>query len=201
MATLPKLTGIKKYQINYRHVIDTLLRKPGGFRNYRYRDNLCPTLIFRQAWDALQERLPPRKADLACLRILKLAAEGLESAVAAVLEDLLNTQAPWNEQLVAERVQPLQPSSPNLQEHSVNLSAYDQRLNQDVCGPRRATVSPAASGAGGVLCSRLRPSNSISAHCEHRTCGWCRCAYGGSDCRRNHRNGTKRKLVSGNISG
>ncbi|MBW2690318.1 MAG: DDE-type integrase/transposase/recombinase [Deltaproteobacteria bacterium] len=132
VETLPKLTGIKKYHINYRHVIDTLLRKPGGFRNYRYREDLFPTFVFRQAWDALQERLSPRKADIAFLRILKLAADGMENEVAAVLEDLLNTQASWNDQMVAKRVQPLQPSIPNLQEHIVNLSEYDRLLSQEV---------------------------------------------------------------------
>ena len=112
--------------------MNTLLRKPGGFRNYRYREDLFPTFVFRQAWDALQERLSPRKADIAFLRILKLAADGMENEVAAVLEDLLNTQASWNDQMVAKRVPPLQPSIPNWQEHIVNLSEYDRLLGQEV---------------------------------------------------------------------
>jgi hypothetical protein len=65
VETLPRQTGVQHYRINYRHVIDTLLRKPGGFRNYRYRDDLFPQAVFRQAWEALQERFSPRKADLA----------------------------------------------------------------------------------------------------------------------------------------
>ena len=133
VETLPKLTGIKKYHNNYRHVIDTLLRKPGGFRNYRYRDDLFPSFVFRQAWDALQERLSPRKADIAYLRILKLAAKGMESDVAAALEDLLNAKTSWNAQTVADRVQPLQPSIPKLQEHRINLNEYDRLLSQEVC--------------------------------------------------------------------
>lgn len=128
VETLPKLTGIKKYHINYRHVIDTLLRKPGGFRNYRYRDDLFPSSVFRRAWENLNQRFSPRKADIAFLRILKLAATGLETDVAAALEDLLNTKTAWNDQTVAERAQPLQPSIPNLQEHTVNLSEYDRLL-------------------------------------------------------------------------
>jgi hypothetical protein len=133
VETLPKLTGIKKYHINYRHVIDTLLRKPGGFRNYRYRDDLFPSSVFRRAWENLNRRFSPRKADIAFLRILKLAANGMESDVAAALEDLLNTKTSWNDQMVAERVQPLQASIPNLQEHTVNLSEYDRLLSPEVC--------------------------------------------------------------------
>lgn len=132
VETLPKLTGLKKYHINYRHVIDTLLRKPGGFRNYRYREDLFPSFVFRQAWDALQKHLSPRKADIAFLKILKLAADGMESDVATVLEDLLNTQTSWTDQMVAEQVQRVHPSIPNLQEHIVNLSEYDRLLSQEV---------------------------------------------------------------------
>jgi hypothetical protein len=54
VETLSRLTGVQRYQIKYRHVIDTLLRKPGGFPNYRYRDELFPKAIFRQAWEALE---------------------------------------------------------------------------------------------------------------------------------------------------
>jgi hypothetical protein len=133
VEVLPRLTGIKKNHINYRHVIDTLLRKPGGFRNYRYREDLFPSLVFRQAWDALQAHLPPRKADMAYLRILKLAAKGLETDVATVLEELLASPESWDDQSVAERVQPVRPQIPGLEAEPVNLKAYDELLSQEVC--------------------------------------------------------------------
>ena len=132
VETLPRLTGIKKYHINYRHVIDTLLRKPGGFRNYRYREELFPSSVFRQAWEYLNQRFLPRKADMAFLRILKLAASGLESDVAAVLEELLAAKTAWNDQTVAERVKPLQAHIPNLEQQPVNLSEYDRLLSLEV---------------------------------------------------------------------
>jgi hypothetical protein len=69
--------------INYRHIIDSLLRKPGGFRDYRYREALFPGLVFRQAWEQLNAWYAPRRADLIYLRILHLAAQTLESAVPA----------------------------------------------------------------------------------------------------------------------
>jgi len=133
VETMPRLTGIKKYHINYRHVIDTLLCKPGGFRNYRHRDDLFPSSVFRQAWDALKGRLSPRRADIAYLRILKLAAKGLETDVVAVLEELLAAQDNWDDQTVAERVQPLHPKIPGLELNTVNLKEYDQLLSQEVC--------------------------------------------------------------------
>jgi len=139
VETLPRLTGLKKYHINYRHIIDTLLRKPGGFRNYRHRDELFPSSVFRQSWDALQRRLSPRRADIAYLRILKLAAKGLETDVAAVLEELLASQEIWDDRTVAERVQPRYPHVPSLEENTVNLKEYDQLLSPEVCYPRRST--------------------------------------------------------------
>jgi hypothetical protein len=128
--SLPRLTGMKRYRINYRHVIDSLLRKPGGFRDYRYRDDLFPQAVFRQAWEALCQRLPPRKADLAYLRILKLAAGGLETDVAAVLGGLLASPEAWDDTQVTERVGGSATALPALQAQTVDLQEYDQLLRQ-----------------------------------------------------------------------
>jgi len=133
VETMPRLTGTKRYHINYRHVIDTLLRKPGGFRNYRYREELFPSAVFRQAWEALNQHLSPRRADIAYLRILKLAARGMESDVAAALEALLSSKNPWDDQTVAELVQPDLPVPPGLTQHAVNLTEYDRLLTREVC--------------------------------------------------------------------
>ncbi len=132
VETLSRVTGVQRYRINYRHVIDTLLRKPGGFRNYRYRDELFPSLVFRQAWEALDRRLSPRQADLAYLRILKLAAQGLETDVADALERLLAGPHNWDEAALAELVQPIPVSLPDLQPQAINLSDYDQLLSREV---------------------------------------------------------------------
>jgi len=57
---LPRLRGEGKHCINYRHIIDWLVRKPGAFKRYRYRDDLYPTSRFRIAYDALKESDPLR---------------------------------------------------------------------------------------------------------------------------------------------
>ena len=48
---MPRLVGIGKHAINYRHVIDSLVRKPGAFENYQYREDMFPTSHFRMAYD------------------------------------------------------------------------------------------------------------------------------------------------------
>jgi len=133
VETMPRLIGTKKYHINYRHMIDTLLRKPGGFRNYRHRDELFPRAVFRQAWEALNRRFSPRRADIVYLRILKLAARGMETDVAATLEALLSSKSAWDDQTVAEQVQPQLPLPPDLAEHIVNLTEYDHLLKRELC--------------------------------------------------------------------
>jgi len=126
--TLPRLTARNAHHVQYRHVIDTLLRKPGGFRDYRYRDDLFPTAVFRQAWEALCTRLPPRRADLAYLRILKLAAMTLEVEVAAVLETLLAAADAWEDSTVAARVRPRSDDPPTVTTGTVDLASYDALL-------------------------------------------------------------------------
>jgi len=131
IETLPRVPGAHHYQINYRHVIDSLLRKPGGFRNYRYRDDLFPLEVFRQAWDVLNQHLPPRRADLTYLRILKQAALGLESDVAQALHLLLDQdqgQNLWDEKTITELtgVMTAPQGVPVLALPLVNLSLYDQ---------------------------------------------------------------------------
>jgi hypothetical protein len=126
---LPRLTVRNAHHINYRHVMDTLLREPGGFRDYRYRDDLFPTAVFRQAWEALCARLPPRRADLAYLRILKLAATTLEDEVAAVLSTLLATETAWDDTTVAGQVRPRLDQPPTLETGAVDLGSYDALLH------------------------------------------------------------------------
>ena len=50
---LERVRGEHKSRIDYRHIIWSLVRKPGAFARYRFREHLFPTPVFRQAYDAL----------------------------------------------------------------------------------------------------------------------------------------------------
>ena len=89
---LPRLRGRGKHRIDYRHIIEWLIRKPGAFENYRYREDLFPTSRFRMAYDWLQETTPARSSK-EYLKILKLAAETGEAQVDAALRELLEEKA------------------------------------------------------------------------------------------------------------
>jgi hypothetical protein len=85
---MPRLRGRGKHRVDYRHIIDWLVRKPGAFSNYRYREELFPTSRFRMAWDRLRE-LEPLHANKRYLEILQLAAQEGESLVDAALRRAL----------------------------------------------------------------------------------------------------------------
>ncbi len=88
VAEMPRLRGRRKHRVDYRHIIDWLVRKPGAFANYRYRDELFPTSRFRMAFDVLEERLGAR-GSREYLRILELAAKESETKVDEALHRLL----------------------------------------------------------------------------------------------------------------
>ena len=89
----PRLRGRNKHHINYRHIIDWLVRKPGAFENYVYREELFPTSRFRMAYDALRETQPDR-GHKEYLAILYLAARQSETAVDEALRTLLDSDQP-----------------------------------------------------------------------------------------------------------
>ena len=86
---MPRLVGKHQAAINYRHIIDSLVRKPGAFANYRYREEMFPTSGFRMAWDMLRENHVEKVADKMYVQILELAAHESQDAVADALRHLI----------------------------------------------------------------------------------------------------------------
>ena len=101
LDTLPRLRGRGQHRIEYRHVIDWLVRKPGAFEEYRYRDAMFPTSRFRMAYDLLKDRRPGR-AVKDYLAILHLAAQEGESRVDEALRLLLDGGRPPDADAVTE---------------------------------------------------------------------------------------------------
>lgn len=125
----PRLRGRHLHRIDYRHVIWSLVRKPGGFARYVYREELFPSVTFRRAYDAIQTPHHGVKGDLEYLRILHQAASTMESDVEAALTLLLAEgkiiSAATVKALVAVN---LAPEVPALSPGAVDLSAYDALL-------------------------------------------------------------------------
>jgi len=85
-----RLRGRNVNRIDYRHVIWSLVRKPGAFARYVYREEMFPTVVFRRAYDAIQSEQAGTKGDLEYLRVLHLAASTMEADVETALTLLLD---------------------------------------------------------------------------------------------------------------
>ena len=70
---IPRLRGEGRHHIQYRHIIEWFVRKPGAFKNYRYREDLFPTVRFRMAFDSLKRERTEQRAAKEYLRILLCA--------------------------------------------------------------------------------------------------------------------------------
>jgi len=130
--TMPRLRGEGKCIINYRHIIDSLVRKPGAFENYRYRDELFPTSRFRIAYDNLKRKHVLSSAAKHYLKILYLAANESEAAV----DNALRLMIDQNMDITDEHVRKIVLSNVSIPETTdihilpVNLTCYDELLQE-----------------------------------------------------------------------
>ena len=132
---IPRLRGSGRHHIQYRHIIDSLVRKPGAFANYRYQSDLFPGVMFRVAYDYLREH-DPAGADRHYVRILHLAASESEQRVDEALRFLIE----GGEAITAERVSEwvgsrVEYDCRDIEVEPVELTAYDSLLEQaeEVC--------------------------------------------------------------------
>ena len=127
--SVERLHGRNGHRVNYRHIIWSLVQKPGAFAQYRYREDLFPSLVFRRAYDSLRERHEERKADMEYLRILHLAASTMESTVQVTLERMLASGGVRSADAVKAQVAPETCEVPQLEAPQVDLSSYDALLD------------------------------------------------------------------------
>ncbi len=125
----PRLLGQGKSRVNYRHIIESLVKKPGAFRRYSFRESLFPSLVFRKAYDRLSSALSGRQADLDYLRILQLSATTMECEVQAALE-LFEEQdrLPRFDEIEAIVSEATRPEVPYMAPYVPDLSSYDALL-------------------------------------------------------------------------
>ena len=125
-----RLRGRNLHRIDYRHIIWSLIRKPGAFARYVYREEMFPSVVFRAAYDAIQTPHRGTKGDLEYLRILHLAASTMEADVAAALSLLQTTGTAITADAVKAMIAatPTSIAVPMLAPAVVDLTAYDALL-------------------------------------------------------------------------
>lgn len=126
-----RLHGRNLRRIDYRHVIWSLVRKPGAFARYVYREEMFPSLTFRQAYDAIQTPHQGTRGDLEYLRILHLAASTMQASVETGLAQLLAAgEPPTYETVKAIVVDETKPTVPEMAAPEVDLHGYDILLGE-----------------------------------------------------------------------
>lgn len=135
LEQLPRLRGRTNYRVDYRHIIDWLVRKPGAFANYRYREHLFPTCQFRKVYDLLRE-VTPRRCDRRYLEILQMAAkEGearVDDALRLLLQSAAGQQAIINKEAFEEFLERCEqaPDITDVHIAEVSLASFDQLFSE-----------------------------------------------------------------------
>jgi len=124
---VPRVQGRQQHAIEYRHVIESLVRKPGAFASYRYHDALFPSVAFRQAYDRLQATRP-HHADRDYVRVLSLAARLSESEVETALGLLMEAGQSPTFDAVRELIQWPRTTVPTVDAPILDLTTYDRLL-------------------------------------------------------------------------
>ena len=131
MDQFPRLRGEGKHRVDYRHIIDSLVKKPGAFEHYRYRDELFPTSRFRMAYDWLCDTRVTT-ASREYVKILHLAATESESMVDAALGSrLVRGVAIDVDELTASVVAREVATVTDVQIAAVDLASYDELLTEE----------------------------------------------------------------------
>jgi transposase InsO family protein len=131
VITLPRLRTNKtrRHCIDYRHVIGSMAKKPQAFRHYIYREELFPTLAFRQTWELLDRELDSRQA---CREFVKILNEAARPDGEKRVNDYLEACFENNRLPRSEEVKALFKGSlitpPSLKESAISLSDYDELL-------------------------------------------------------------------------
>ena len=121
-------------QVDYRHVIKSLVRKPQAFRYSRIRDDLLPNQAYKQIWEYADKSMPSRGSCKFIVGLLHLAAEknceeGLANEVLAIIaagKPLLLNQLQIKYQYQKESV------LPSIEVNQHLLASYNNLITQEV---------------------------------------------------------------------
>jgi transposase InsO family protein len=115
--------------IDYRHLIDSLVRKPQAFRFSNIRDDLLPSLDYQRIWEYVDDTLPAHKACSYIVRILHLASQKqCEGELGRYIVNLIEKGELPSELQCSKRFGSEATSVPIILEKQHTLADYDQLL-------------------------------------------------------------------------
>lgn len=123
----PASHGCRARQVNYKHVIHSLIKKPQAFRHYALRDELLPTNEYRTIWRLIDEQMPPKQACKMMVGLLHLAArENCEEVLAQIVLKRLKTNAPLSLSQLQDLFAKPSPVVPSIEVTQHQLHQYNQ---------------------------------------------------------------------------
>jgi hypothetical protein len=114
--------------IDYRHLVAALQRKPGAFARWVLRDAAFPREIYRRTWERLAAGVPEREACKTMVGLLVLAAEGHEAQLADELEQLIELDQLPDLLALTQLLSPPKSDVPIVTVELPSLAGYDQLL-------------------------------------------------------------------------
>jgi hypothetical protein len=115
--------------IDYRHLLEGLKRKPQALKGLTFRDELFPSDAYRRTWQALEARLPSRKACRLMVGLLELAAgQACEAELGAALSTLDEAGELPDLDGLRARFRPRLAAPPSIEVPLPAIAAYDVLL-------------------------------------------------------------------------
>ena len=116
-------------QIDWRHMLPSLKRKPGAFARWVLRDAMFPRREYARAWEHISATLPERAACRLMVELLDLADRaGVVAEVADVLAALQASGELPDIDALRERFAPRPPTMPDVQVVLPSTAVYDELL-------------------------------------------------------------------------
>ena len=114
--------------IDYRHLVAALKRKPGAFARWVMRDAAFPRAVYRQTWERLAAARPEREACKTMVGLLALAADGHEAQLAGELEQLIELDQLPDLLALAQLLAPPATEVPDVVVKLPALAGYDELI-------------------------------------------------------------------------
>lgn len=115
--------------VNYRHVIDSLVKKPGAFASSQIRDDLLPNETYRDIWQHLTETVDKRRASKLMVGLLHLAAKkDCEEKLGEYVMELIDKGANLQLSSIQNKFDKQKQRIPNLTISQHKLANYDQMI-------------------------------------------------------------------------
>jgi len=114
--------------IDYRHLVAALKRKPGAFARWVLRDAVFPRAVYHQTWERLAAARPEREACKTIVGLLVLAADGHEAQLADELEQLIELDQLPDLNALSALLAPPRRELPDIAVELPTLAGYDELI-------------------------------------------------------------------------